>query len=142
MGESRAAGNPAEAILLAEHALAGLHEAEVEGRLIAERVDSLRFELEAQHLAACGELAPEPEHLAERIAYWKLDSELRTFAAAPDSYAAVLGRAGLARYDEIARAPWRAQSPAAQAMPPRAPGEPFELARELGLPDAARPGPN
>jgi uncharacterized Zn finger protein len=58
------------------------------------------------HFEACTIARPEPEALAERLFQSWLQSGWDTFAGAPETYADVLGEAGLAAFRRLAEAEW------------------------------------
>jgi uncharacterized Zn finger protein len=114
--EELADSDPAAAIELAEHALRG-----VEGAI--ERVDDsdgylgdLLGRLQDVHLLACEAARPDPESLAERLFAWEQDGDWDVFHGAAETYAEVLGQAGLRRYRELALERW-------EAVPARGPGD-------------------
>jgi hypothetical protein len=89
-------GQPAAVIELCEHALR-----RVEGAI--ESVDDpdgeiggLLERLQELHLAACRARQPDPEELAARLFAWEFGDEWDVFSGAPETYADVLGVAGLA----------------------------------------------
>lgn len=99
-------GHPAIVVELAEHALAALEEAcesidDSDGGLMM-ALDRLS----ALHLAACAACAPPSEALAERLFHMEMASDVGVFHGAAETYAEVLGPAGLARYRELAEAEW------------------------------------
>lgn len=108
--------DPAAAVQLAEHAIA-----QVESALGA--VDDadgsvrgvLRTFVELHH-AACLASRPEPVALAGRLFTCELETAYDTFSGAAETYAAILGEAGLAEYRRLAKATW-------DALPPLGPGE-------------------
>lgn len=95
------------AIVLAEHALTklekALHNADDSDGLIGD----LLARLQRIHLRACQAARPDPVKLAERLFRWELDGDWDVFRGAAETYADVLGRAGLARYHELGEPVWR-----------------------------------
>lgn len=108
-------GHAAEVVELAEYAL-GLVEASM-GMIddSSGTMGGVLHRLQGLHLAACKAAEPDPAALAERLFSWELRSDFETFLGAAQTYAAVLGKAGLARYRELAEAEWA-------KVPPLAPG--------------------
>lgn len=99
-------GHAAEAIELAEHALAAVEEAigsvdDSDGEMggILER-------LQALHHRACKQAKPDPETLARRLFTWELRTDWDTFYGAAQTYADVFGKKGLAVYRMLAEAEW------------------------------------
>lgn len=82
--------------------------------------------LERLHLAACEDARPDPAALAERLLRWQLDSDLEVFYDAADTYANVLGEAGLARYAELAGAEW-------EQVPELGPGDERDYGRRFRI---------
>ena len=72
-------------------------------------VGSTLARAEALHLAACEQVPPDPVGLAERLFVLETTTEL--FADSLDTYAAVLGDDGRARYAELAQAAWATGRP-------------------------------
>lgn len=72
--------------------------------------------LQELHLQACMNSKPNPEALAERLFQWELGGSWDTFHGAARTHAKVLGKRGLARYRELARAEW-------DKVKPRVPGD-------------------
>ncbi len=100
-------GHAAEAVALAEHALAAVEQAiesvdDSDGGLgeILERLQVL-------HHRACRKARPDPETLARRLFAWELRSEWDVFHGAAQTYADVFGKKGLAVYRQLAEAAWR-----------------------------------
>jgi len=62
--------------------------------------------LQDLHHKACKKAKPEPEALARRLFEWDLRTDYDTFYGATETYAAVLGRKGLAVYRILAEAEW------------------------------------
>jgi uncharacterized Zn finger protein len=112
-------GHAGEMIELSEHALAALARL---GGMIDDsngHVAVLCERLKALHLAASERARPDPAELARRLLRWQLDCELEVFYDAVDSYADVLGEAGLERYAELARGEW-------EQVPDLGPGDQHE----------------
>lgn len=108
--------NPAAVIELAEHAIARVEKAlgavDDSDGLVG---DMLAVFLELHH-TACLAARPEPVALARRLFKRELEANYDAFYGAAESYAEVLGEAGLAEYRRLAKAPW-------DALPPLGPGE-------------------
>jgi uncharacterized Zn finger protein len=117
---------PDAVVELTEHALAALAEL---GGMVDDsdgHVGALRDRLECMHLAACEQAHPDPASLAERLLRWQLDSELEVFHGAHETYARVLGEAGLTRYAELARAEW-------ERVPALGPGDQRDYGRRFRI---------
>jgi uncharacterized Zn finger protein len=124
------AGHAGAVIELSEHALAAM--ARLPGLIDDSdgHVAILCERLEQLHLVACRRARPEPAKLGERLLRWQLDCpELEVFYCAPDTYADVLGEAGLARYAELARAEW-------ELVPELGPGDQREYGRRFRITSA------
>lgn len=67
--------------------------------------------LQALHLEACHKAKPDPQVLVERLFKWELTGEWDVFSGAAARYAGVLGKSGMERYRELARAEWRKVKP-------------------------------
>jgi hypothetical protein len=63
--------------------------------------------LKQLHLAACAAAHTDPEALARRLFTWELQSEGEVFLGAVETYAEVLGKAGMAAHRELAETAWR-----------------------------------
>ena len=72
--------------------------------------------LQELHLAACRVTKPDPSALANFLCEWEASSDWEIFLGAAETYADVLGNAGLAQYRKLAEAKWA-------KVPPLAPGE-------------------
>ena len=72
--------------------------------------------LQELHLAACRAIKPDPSALAKFLFEWETSSDWEIFLGAAETYADVLGNAGLAQYRKLAEATWA-------KVPPLAPGE-------------------
>ena len=67
--------------------------------------------LQALHLEACKNAKPDPQVLAKRLFEWELAGEWEIFFGAVARYADILGKPGMERYRELARAEWRKVKP-------------------------------
>lgn len=65
---------------------------------------------------ACKRAKPDPEALAQRLFAWEMHTSWDTFFGAAATYAAVLGKPGLAMYRKLAEAEWA-------RVPTRGPGD-------------------
>jgi uncharacterized Zn finger protein len=113
---SFAQGNPAAAIELVEHAIWQVEEA-IQS---VDDSDGLTGEilqrLQELHLEACEQARPDPAILAQRLFDGEMRSEFDTFHGAAETYAELLGGAGLAEYRRLAGAAW-------DRLPALGPGE-------------------
>lgn len=113
---SFAQGNPAAAIELVEHAIWQVEDA----MSSVEDSDGLAYEslrrLQDVHLAACEQARPEPVALSRRLFDGETRAEYDSFYGAGETYAHLLGEAGLAEYRTLARAEW-------DRLPALGPGE-------------------
>jgi uncharacterized Zn finger protein len=105
--EGLAGGDGAEvAIGLAEHVLnrleKALHKADDSDGLIGDLVNRLQD----IHLLACKASRPNLQKLAERLFRWEMEGDWDVFRGAAETYADVLGEAGLATYRRLAEAEW------------------------------------
>ena len=100
------AGHPAEAIELAEHAIARCEDALEEMDDSDGGMGSVFRRLAEIHHAACVAAKPDPEELARRLFQWELDTDWDTFMHAAEDYADVLGEKGLAEYRRLAQKEW------------------------------------
>lgn len=82
-----------------EHAIETVDDSDGEMGGLLERLQEI-------HLAACRAARPDPEELAARLFAWELGDEWDVFHGAPETYADVLGVAGLAAYRRLAEAEW------------------------------------
>ncbi|WP_049757662.1 SWIM zinc finger family protein [Magnetococcus marinus] len=97
----------AEAVIeITEHGLSVMERA-------VEQVDDsggdmgmLMKQLQDLHLKACRKAKPEPASLAERLFAWELGNDWGTFSHAVETYADVLGDAGLTRYRKLTEEAW------------------------------------
>lgn len=78
-------------------------------------IGGLLGELQELHFAACRVATPEPEVLARRLFKWELEGHWDVFYRAAQTYAEVLGDAGLAVYRRLTEAAW-------EKLPALAPG--------------------
>ena len=99
-------GHPVEVIELAEHALKAVEEAmgsvdDSDGYMggILQRLQDL-------HHKACRKGKPDPEALARRLFEWELRTDYDTFYGAAATYADLLGKKGVAVYQQLADAEW------------------------------------
>jgi uncharacterized Zn finger protein len=99
-------GHSVEVIELAEHALKAVEEAmgsvdDSDGYMggILERLQDL-------HHKACRKGKPDPEALARRLFEWELRTDYDTFYGAAATYADLLGKKGVAVYQQLAEAEW------------------------------------
>jgi uncharacterized Zn finger protein len=72
---------------------------------------SVLCDLQELHHEACVLASPDPVALAEKLFRWETCSDWEVFLDAADTYAAVLGKAGLARYRELVEAEWKKVAP-------------------------------
>lgn len=95
-------GNPEAVITLSEHAIKrmekALHHVDDSDGLVG---DQLR-RLQGIHLEACRAARPHPVKLAARLLRWELSTDWDVFFGAAETYADVLGEAGLAEYRRLA----------------------------------------
>lgn len=73
-------------------------------------------QLQELHLSACRAAKPDPCALAKFLFEWEIASGWEIFLGASETYARVLGKAGLVEYRKLAEAEWA-------KVPPLAPGE-------------------
>lgn len=110
-------GHATSVIELAEHGLAELEQGLDSVDDSDGWVGGLLERLRDLHLAACRQAKPDPRALAEKLFTWELETGRDTFFGAADTYADVLGDAGLAVYRRLAGARWaevRTLAPGAQ----------------------------
>jgi uncharacterized Zn finger protein len=74
------------------------------------------YRLQELHLASCRGAKLDPVALAKFLFEWEVSSDWEVFLGAAESYADVLGKAGLAEYRKLAEARWT-------KVPPLAPQE-------------------
>jgi uncharacterized Zn finger protein len=106
-----AAGFGTQVIELSEHALACLEDASGNVDDSSGRLSDIKARICGLHHEACVAAQPDPVALAERLFEWELHSDWETFFGAAESYADVLGAAGLAVYRRRAEEAW-ARTPA------------------------------
>lgn len=99
-------GQPAAVIELSEHALRRVEQAIESVDDSDGEMGGLLERLQELHLAACRIGRPDPEELATRLFAWELGDEWNVFHGAPETYADVLGVAGLAAYRRLAEEEW------------------------------------
>lgn len=119
-------GHAGAVIELSEYALGALAEL---GGLVDDsdgHVGVLQDRLERLHLAACERGDPDPAALAERLLRWQLEGDSDAFYGAAETYADVLGKVGLARYAELARAEW-------EQVPTLGPGDGRDYGRRFRI---------
>lgn len=97
---------PDAAIALAEHALSKLEKALEHADDSDGLIGDLLARFQRIHLRACEAARPDPVKLAERLFRWELDGDWDVFRGAAESYADVLGDAGLSRYRDLAEPEW------------------------------------
>ena len=97
----------AAVIELVEHALARVEEAMESADDSNGEIGTLLTELQDLHLAACEAARPDPAELAARLFEWELGDGWDVFYNAAETYADILGAAGLAAYRRLAEAAWR-----------------------------------
>jgi len=108
-------GHADDVVELAEYALSTLEAALQEVDDSSGQVGGLLEDLQELHLKACRRARPERRSLAERLFAWELHGDWDTFSGAAQTYGRVLGKAGRARYRELAEAAW-------SQVPARVPG--------------------
>lgn len=101
----------AEAIELAEHALAAVEEAMGSVDDSDGEMGGILERLQALHHRACKKAKPDPEALARRLFAWELRTDWDTFYGAAQTYADVFGKKGLATYRALAEAEWAQVKP-------------------------------
>lgn len=99
-------GHPAKVIELCEHALRRVEQALESVDDSDGEMGGLLERLQELHLAACRAAHPDPVELAARLFAWELGDEWDVFHGAPETYADVLGGAGLAAYRRLAEGEW------------------------------------
>ncbi|MFM7426421.1 MAG: SWIM zinc finger domain-containing protein [Elainella sp.] len=67
---------------------------------------ALLSDLQELHYQACEQAKPDPIQLAERLFQLELASSFDPFYGAADTYADILGKAGIERYRRLAEAAW------------------------------------
>lgn len=97
----------AEAVVeLAEHGLAVMERAMEQVDDSGGDMGMLMEQLQELHLKACKKAKPDPVVLADRLFAWELRTSWDTFYHAAETYADVLGDAGLARYRKLTEEAW------------------------------------
>ena len=99
-------GQPAVVIELCEHALRRVEQGIESVDDSDGEMGGLLERLQELHLAASRAARPNPEDLAARLFAWELGDEWDVFHGAPETYADVLGAAGLAAYRRLAEGEW------------------------------------
>jgi hypothetical protein len=87
---------PDAAIALAEHAISRLEKTLDHADDSDGLIGDLLARFQRIHLRACQAARPDPVKLAERLFRWELDGDWDVFRGAAETYADVLGEAGLA----------------------------------------------
>ncbi len=100
-------GHAAEAIDLAEHALAAVEEAMGSVDDSGGEMGGILERLQALHHRACKKAKADPETLARRLFAWELRTDWDVFYGAAQTYADVFGKKGLAVYRTLAEAEWQ-----------------------------------
>jgi len=111
-----AQGEARDVLELAEYALPAVEGAMQEVDDSSGHMSGLLERLGELHLKACRRAKPDQAALAERLFAWELHGDWDTFSGAAERYARVLGKAGRARYRELAEAAWA-------NVPARGPGD-------------------
>ena len=99
-------GFPRETIELTEHTLRRVERALLHMDDSAGHMSPIMGDLQSLHHAACLAARPDPVKLARHLFKWELDTDWDTFYGAAETYADVLGEAGLAEYRRLAEAQW------------------------------------
>ncbi|HEU4882420.1 MAG TPA: hypothetical protein VFT45_09255, partial [Longimicrobium sp.] len=110
------AANPAAAIELVEHALWKVEEAMQSVDDSGGMVGDVLQRLQEIHFDACAAARPDPVALARRLFEGEMRTDFDTFHGAMETYAELLGEAGLAEYRRLAGAQW-------DRLPSLGPGE-------------------
>jgi uncharacterized Zn finger protein len=113
---SVAEGNASAAIEVAEHAIWQVEDALQSVDDSDGMVGDVLRRLQEIHHDACTAARPDPAALARRLFEGEMRSDFDTFYGAAETYAELLGEAGLAEYRRLARAQW-------DGLPPLGPGE-------------------
>ncbi len=95
-----------EVIELTEHTLRRAERALMHMDDSAGYMSPIMDDLQNLHHAACLRAGPDPVKLARRLFKWELDTDWDTFYGAAETYADVLGGAGLAEYRRLAEVQW------------------------------------
>ncbi|WP_420127514.1 SWIM zinc finger family protein [Longimicrobium sp.] len=103
---SVAGANPAAAIELLEHAIWQVEDAMQSVDDSDGRVGDVLRRLQEIHLDVCTEARPDPTALAQRLFEGEMRSDFDSFYGAAETYAELLGDAGLAEYRRLATARW------------------------------------
>lgn len=99
-------GHAADVVELAEYALSAVEGALQEVDDSSGHMGGILERLQELHLRACRRAKPDQVALAQRLFAWELHGDWDTFSGAGEAYARVLGRAGRARYRELAESAW------------------------------------
>jgi tetratricopeptide (TPR) repeat protein len=97
----------AAVIDLTEHALGRVEDAMENADDSNGEIGTLLGELQELHLEACHVAKPDPEELARRLFEWEMADHWDVFYNAAETYAEILGTAGLAVYRRLAEAAWK-----------------------------------
>jgi uncharacterized Zn finger protein len=92
---------------LTEHALVRVEDAMEQADDSNGEIGRLLTELQELHLAACRVAKPEPGELASRLFEWEMNDHWDVFYHAAETYADLLGSAGVAAYRRLADAEWK-----------------------------------
>jgi uncharacterized Zn finger protein len=99
-------GHPAEVIELSEHALKAVEKAMGSVDDSDGEMGSILERLQEIHYQACKKAKPDPEALARRLFEWELRTHYDTFYGAGANYADLLGKKGVAVYQQLAETEW------------------------------------
>jgi uncharacterized Zn finger protein len=113
---SVADANPAAAIELVEHAIWQVEDAMQSVDDSDGMVGDVLSRLQEIHFDVCAEARPDPVSLARRLFEGEMRTDFDTFHGAAETYAELLGEAGLAEYRRLASARW-------DQLPTLGPGE-------------------
>lgn len=113
---SVADANPAAAIELVEHAIWQVEDAMQSVDDSDGMVGDVLRRLQEIHFDVCTEAHPDPVALAQRLFEGEMQSDFDTFYGAAETYAELLGEAGLNEYRRLAAAQW-------DQLPALGPGE-------------------
>jgi len=100
-------GHAAEAIEVAEYFIDQVEEAIQYVDDSNGEMGSILSELQALHLAACTQVKPDPEKLAEKLFYKECNAEFDVFYDASAIYADVLGERGRTVYRKLVEEAWQ-----------------------------------
>jgi uncharacterized Zn finger protein len=78
-------------------------------------VGAILEEVQDLHYRACEQVKPDPITLAERLFEFEMGTGFDTFYGAVDTYADLLGDAGLIRYRQMAEAAWEESIPSSSS---------------------------